>query len=248
MYIPAGAYLLSNTVQVTSLLPLTVRGEGWVSNLLWAADADLLAWNTSQPLAHMFFADFAVSSISAAKSRTSTALRFTAGVTQSVFESLLFFGQGTIPGTGQATTLTGTNMNLGAVTDTVTVRDCVHWFTGGTGVVIGRGSEVRVLGGRIIGPANRYDGTIGVHVTGNNGGVHIVETDVIGLQTGVLLDDSNGAGSNREIFITHATMDSDGIGLYVDGRVRLNLARLLPLAWPRQECVAAARFSCFSPA
>ena len=80
---------------------------------------------------------------------------------------------------------------------------------------IGRGSEVRILGGRIIGPANKSDGSVGVHATGGNGGVHVAETDVIGLGTGVLLDASGGAGSNREVFITHATMDSDGIGLHV---------------------------------
>lgn len=115
------------------------------------------------------------------------------------------------------------------------MRDVVHWFVGGTGVKvgrgsvrergstwtdllesqIGRGSEVRILGGRIIGPANRSDGSIGVHATGGNGGVHVAEVDVIGLGTGVLLDASGGAGSNREVFITHATMDSDGVGLRV---------------------------------
>lgn len=54
-----------------------------------------------------------------------------------------------------------------------------------------------------------------MHATGGNGGVHVAETDVIGLGTGVLLDASGGAGSNREVFITHATMDSDGIGLRI---------------------------------
>jgi hypothetical protein len=39
-------------------------------------------------------------------------------------------------------------------------------------------------------------------VTGNNGGVHVVDTDVIGLQEGIRLDNSNGKGSNREVFIS----------------------------------------------
>lgn len=32
-----------------------------------------------------------------------------------------------------------------------------------------------------------------------NGGVHIDSTDIINLQTAVLLDSSNGAGSNRYV-------------------------------------------------
>jgi hypothetical protein len=103
-------------------------------------------------------------------------LQFVQGVVRSTFATLLFYGSGDIPGTNIPTYLTGTNMNLGPLTDSVSVRDCLHWFLGGTGVVIGRGSEVRILGGRIIGPGIRTDASIGVHVTGNNGGVHVVET------------------------------------------------------------------------
>jgi hypothetical protein len=43
----------------------------------------------------------------------------------------------------------------------------------------------------------RRDGSIGIHVTGNNGGVHVDSTDVIALGTGMMLDSSNGHGSNR---------------------------------------------------
>jgi hypothetical protein len=57
-----------------------------------------------------------------------------------------------------------------------------------------------------------------------------VLADVIALATGILLDSSNGQGSNREIFITHATMDSDGIGLYALV-VLTFLLRLLEVYW-----------------
>ena len=40
-------------------------------------------------------------------------------------------------------------------------------------------------------------------------------TDLIGGNIGMLIDNSNGAGSNREIFLTHATMDSNWRGLAV---------------------------------
>jgi hypothetical protein len=51
-------------------------------------------------------------------------------------------------------------------------------------------------GGRIIG-ACKYCNSTGIHVTGNNGGVHILMTDVISLHEGIVLDSSNGLGSNR---------------------------------------------------
>lgn len=76
--------------------------------------------------------------------------------------------------------------------DTNTIRDCLFWKITGTGIEIPYGAEVRIKGGRIWGVGNRHDNSIGIHVTGNNGGVHIDTTDVNGLQTGLLLDNSSG--------------------------------------------------------
>ena len=101
------------------------------------------------------------------------------------------------------------------VADTNNVRDVLLWEIKGTGIQIGHGSEVRILGGRIVGLGVRFDQSIGVHITGNNGGVHIEGTDIIGLATGVLIANSSGVGSNREIFINHATIDSNGQGLII---------------------------------
>ncbi|CAF3872688.1 unnamed protein product [Rotaria sp. Silwood1] len=101
------------------------------------------------------------------------------------------------------------------VADTNIIRDVVMWEIRGTGTEVGYGSEVRVLGGRVIGANVRFDENIGIHYRGNNGGVHVENTDVIGLGIGMLIDNSNGAGSNREIFISQATFDSDGQGLVI---------------------------------
>eukprot|EP00911_Craspedida_sp_UC1_P000056 UC1_evm1s46 len=111
----------------------------------------------------------------------------------------------------------GSGFDLGNVTDTVAVRNCLLWFGSGTGIRIGHGSEVRVEGGRFIGTKTQGGplDSIGVHVTGNNGGVHIVSTDIISWGTGMQLDASNGQGSNREIFVSHGTLDSNGRGLSV---------------------------------
>lgn len=223
IFLATGAYLVQGTVWVNSSLPLQVRGEGWSSNLLWAGAGDLMVWappGGDQP-AHLVLQDFAVSCVGSPKVNvtgagdSATALRFSTGIVRSVLSTLLFYGAGNVPGTGQQTVLCGNNLDLGPTTDTVTMRDVLHWFVGSTGVYIGKGSEVRISGGRIIGQLERSDGSVGVHISGNNGGVHITDTDIIGLDVGVWINDAVGAGSNREIFITHATMDSNGIGLHI---------------------------------
>ena len=232
VFIPAGTWRVAGGVRVAPArtVPLSLRGEGWNSALLWEQDADLLTFAPADgsPLAHALFADFAVFCAgAAAKSAASTALKFPAGIVRSTLTTLLFYGQGPLPNASLGSAVAcGTNLDLGgaAVTDTVTVRDALHWFFRGTGVVIGRGSEVRLLGGRLVGMGTRGDGSVGVHVTGNNGGVHVSETDVIGLGTGVLLDNASGAGSNRETFITHATMDSDTVGLLVNDSSYVSVA------------------------
>ena len=43
---------------------------------------------------------------------------------------------------------------------------------------------------------------IGIHLTGNIGGVHVISSDVIGLHEGIRIENSSGAGSNREVFIS----------------------------------------------
>ena len=232
VFIPAGVWRIRSTVTVAppATVPLSLRGEGWGSALLWEADADLLVFAplNGDQVAHALFTDFAVlCGGEGDKSAASTALKFSSGIVRSTLSTLLFYGAGPLPNASLGDAhARGTNLDLGgaSITDTVTVRDALHWFFRGTGVVIGRGSEVRVLGGRIVGEGNRVDGSIGVHVTGNNGGVHVSETDVIGLGTGILLDNASGAGSNRETFITHATMDSDGVGLLVNDSSYVSVA------------------------
>lgn len=232
VFIPAGVWRVAGAVRVApqSTVPLSLRGEGWASALLWERDADLLTFAPADgsQLAHALFADFAVlCGGGAPKSAASAALRFPSGVVRSTLSTLLFYGSGPLPNASLGSAVAcGTNIDLGgaSITDTVTVRDTLHWFFRGTGVVIGRGSEVRILGGRLVGMGTRGDGSVGVHVTGNNGGVHVSETDVIGLGTGVLLDNASGAGSNRETFITHATMDSDNVGLLVNDSSYVSVA------------------------
>lgn len=118
LFIPAGYYVLSETLVITSALPLTIKGEGFVSNLLWTNDTDLFLWNTSEPTVGVLVKDLAISSVGEKKSQISTALHFTAGAVKSVFSTLFFYGAGSPIGEWQLT-LCGTDIDLGIVSDTV---------------------------------------------------------------------------------------------------------------------------------
>ena len=156
----------------------------------------------------MTFRDFTVTSVLVKKLFSRYAI-YADGLVKSLIEHLYFNSNDSIQSPFPSA------IAMAGVADTNTVRDVLMWEIHGTGIKIGHGSEVRVLGGRIIGPGNRSDTSIGVHCTGNNGGVHIENTDIIALGTGVLIENSSGAGSNREIFISHATIDSNGQGLVI---------------------------------
>ncbi len=193
--IDEGAYLILDTIRV--LGPIDIRGSGERAVFLWAVARDLFFWGNSVDM--VVIGDFTVASVRAAKSNLTAAFRFSSGITKSTLQNILFIGQGPVLAAGVMvdTVLLGTCLHLGPVTDTVEIRGCLVWFTAGTGIAIGRGSEVRVEGGRIIGPDVRNDSSIGIHVRGNNGGVHVVATDVIALHIGMLLEDDLGVGSNR---------------------------------------------------
>lgn len=70
-----------------------------------------------------------------------------------------------------AMTCVGSGIIIKGVTDTIEITGVQMWEVTGTGIEIGWGSEVRIIGGRIIGQGTRHDGSIGIHVTGNNGGL-----------------------------------------------------------------------------
>lgn len=217
LYFPTGKYVVSSTIAIdaSQLGPTTIEGDGFGSMLLHGFDADLFSFQSGKgQVAWLTMRSLAIVSTIGAKSPATTAVAFTGGVVKSLFSGLLVMGSGGIPGDTRQTFSAGTAFDLGNVTDTVGVRDCVVWDHLGTAVRIGRGSEVRIEGGRMIG-LNKPPQSIGVHVTGNNGGVHVISTDLIGNNIGMRLDSSNGAGSNREIFLNHATIDSNWRGLSV---------------------------------
>jgi hypothetical protein len=119
LFVPSGNYVITSTLTSSSELPFTIRGDGFVSNILWTENSDLFLWNTSNPVSGILIDSITVSSVGNPKSPSSTAFHFTAGVVKSLFSGLLFYGAGAPPIGSWQPTLSGTNLDLGGVTDTV---------------------------------------------------------------------------------------------------------------------------------
>lgn len=205
IYFPSGNYLITDTLVFDSQRTIEVLGNGRSSNVLWAFDGNLFQWPTGISCREVSFSFLKITSTAVAKSPGSAAISCKGGVERSLFDGLLLMSEGKFK--------LGTGIEFVGVSDSTTIRDCQFWQVKGAGIRVGHGSEIEIHGGRIIGEETRNDGSIGVHLTGNNGGVHIVSTDIIGLQDGVRIENVSGQGSNREVFITHATLDSCWRGL-----------------------------------
>lgn len=211
LYVPAGAYRITSALIVPTSGAFTLQGDGWVSQIIWDTSSNLFQWPSSNPASNMLIQDImvVVPSSWASSSTPLFAFSFPAGLTQSLIRHIKIYN----PNKGGGVS----GIDMGLVSDTNEVVSCVLWLLTGVGIRIGKGSEIRISGGRVIslGPLASPAGSIGIHVTGNNGGVHVVSTDVIGWNRGIVLDSSNGQGSNREIFINQATIDSNSRGLAV---------------------------------
>ena len=211
LYVPAGAYRITSALIVPTSGAFTLQGDGWVSQIIWDTSSNLFQWPSSNPASNMLIQDImvVVPSSWASSSTPLFAFSFPAGLTQSLIRHIKIYN----PNKGGGVS----GIDMGLVSDTNEVVSCVLWLLTGVGIRIGKGSEIRISGGRVIslGPLASPAGSIGIHVTGNNGGVHVVSTDVIGWNSGIVLDSSNGQGSNREIFINQATIDSNSRGLAV---------------------------------
>jgi len=217
IYFPAGQYRITRSLIFTSADKFDITGDGKSSVLLHENDEPLLLWKENAPCRESSVRDLAFTSIKSDKSHDTPVIYCLGGVERSFFQNLFFNNSGARMGSG---------IFVEKVMDTTTLDHCLMWGVGGTGVRVARGSEVRIFGGRIIG-SNPYPsaptGTIGVHLTGGNGGVHIVTTDLIGLHTGLRIGDP-GAASNREVFITHSSLDSNVHGIHQVDHTYLSIA------------------------
>lgn len=217
VYFPAGRYRVTKSLTFSSADRFDVTGAGRSSALLHENNEPLLLWKEDASCRESSVRDLAFFSTVNDKSPDVPVISCRGGAERSFFGNLLFSGSGAKMGSG---------IFVEKVMDTTTVDQCVMWGIGGTGLRVARGSEVRVFGGRITG-SNPYVGTgqatIAIHLTGGNGGVHVVTTDLIGVHTGLRIGDP-GAPSNREVMITHATLDSSVHGIHLVDNSYLSVA------------------------
>ena len=135
LYFPPGDYLVEQTLKLVASSPnppIVIRGDGKSTRLLWSADSDLLQW--TGPCDLVTIASITVVS-TGKKSPTSTAFRFMGpSVTRSLFDALFF--EGADPAG------IGSGLDLSPLTDSVTIRESQLWGISGTGIKIGKGSQV----------------------------------------------------------------------------------------------------------
>ncbi|CAF1194458.1 unnamed protein product [Adineta ricciae] len=212
LYIPSGTFVIRSSLMFQTNVPFTISGDGMNSILLWQFDDHLIhilpSKEMNNEISEITIRDFLITSSLIGKSLNKFGI-YGENLVKSHIEHLIFNSN------DSKTSPISSGICFSGVADTNTVRDVIMWDIRGTGIEIGYGSEIRILGGRIIGANTRFDQSIGIHCTGNNGGVHIDSTDIIGLAQGVLIENVNGHGSNREIFINQATIDSNGEGLII---------------------------------
>ncbi len=218
VYIPSGQYRITKALVFASADRFDITGGGRSSVLLHENNEPLLFWNESASCRESSVRDLTFASVKNQKSPDVAVIDCRGGAERSFFGNLLFKSSGAVMGSG---------ISVEKVMDTTAIDHCVFWCIGGTGIRVAKGSEVRMLGGRVVG-SDRYVGpgrtpTIAVHLTGGNGGVHIITSDLIGVHTGVLIGDP-GSPSNREVFITHATLDSSIHGVHVRDHSYVSIA------------------------
>ncbi|CAF1365180.1 unnamed protein product [Rotaria sp. Silwood1] len=192
-YIPTGTFIVRSSLIFKTNYRFTITGDGL---------------KDGSELSQLTIRDFAITSSAILKPLDKFAI-YAQDLVQSQIEHII------INSNDSKSSPVSSGIAMVGVADTNTIRDVIMWKIKGTGIQIGYGSEIRILGGRIVGAGVRFDQSIGIHCTGNNGGVHVDNTDIIGLGIGMLIDNSSGVGSNREIFISHATIDSNGRGLII---------------------------------
>lgn len=202
IHFPAGSYRLARGLRFSSQARVDVTGDGWSTNLLHEADEPLLLWPKGVSCREVSVRHLRVQSSGRDKSPETPVIACLGGVERSLFSHLLL-AEGARMGSG---------IVAEEVADTTTMENCVMWRLGGVGLRVARGSEVRVIGGRILGDGSLRAGNVGIHLTGDNGGVHVLTTDLIGLHTSMQIGE-RGHTSNREVFLTHTTFDSSVHGL-----------------------------------
>ena len=211
VYFPSGVYGIYSTIVIDTSngAVIEIVGNGRSSQLRQYFDGNLFTWNGScrrQTIRDLKISPFVPQTLT---TLSSYVFFCQFGAEKSIFENILIENEaGFNPVNG---------IFMANPADSTTILNCFFLNMTGVGIRIDEGSEVRVIGGRIGGATGGTHvndiNNRGIFVTGNNGGVHITDTDLINLYQGLRIENATGAGNNREIFVTHATFDSCYQGL-----------------------------------
>ena len=206
LYIPNGVYSVTSTLNMHSGVRQIV-GDGPGSVIKNSSSSHLFYWPASAPIAGFNARNFSVSIGSGLRGLGAAIFCSVGQVVNATFENLIL-------------TSDASGVRLTAACNNISFQNCVISFTAGVGLEVGSGSEVRVFGGRVVG--NRTTNSIGVHLTGGMGGFHLIGTDVSTCYYGLLIENITGV-QNREIFLTHATLDSCWRGLAIRDNVYVSI-------------------------
>lgn len=224
IYFPAGKYVLSEPIILSTKLPIDFVGDGQSSILLWAHEGNAIWWK-GVAAERSSIRDLRI--VSVGPKAQSAAVCCDSGATDCSFINLWIDGAGDEPSVvpigmifGDGKPVTDQNANA---TLNVAITNCFFTHISHVGLSLGPGGEVRVLGGRFIsaGSDGYHVGSIGILLCGWMGGFHLTDTDISLFEVGMQLGAASpgqvpGVQQNREIFITQATPDScrTGIAIY----------------------------------
>jgi hypothetical protein len=216
VYLPTGTYYLAYGLLVSSS-NVGIRGAG-VGSLLKAGHQGHIL-NITNELSHLLFEDFAVDAVSQMPSGTSAIMVFN-GIRESRFANLHLS-----PYVAGATTRLWNAIYLSAY-DRVTIEN-VQIFCSGAGITAtnnatgwsGDAADLFITGGCDL-RGHYTAGSVGLHLGGGNGGVHVIGANFAGFETGIQFSNSLAWKDNRETFLTNCVVDSSGNnGIQISGDI-----------------------------
>ena len=210
VYFPPGTYLITKSLLKKDPEPVTIRGEGVSSRLMWGFDGDLFVWPAGctytfiHDLDILAMVDMSPASVAFNVTKGASGLSF-ARIKIDVDDPARKFGSGirvAVEGVPQGPSLGGE----------IRFDDLFFWRFSGTGIELRDVTDVRIRGCRF--PAiDKPFGSIGIHLAGNTGGVWVENCDLSALDTCILVEQTGDRNWNRELFITGSACDVSNHGL-----------------------------------
>lgn len=201
-----GGILVDNTITIPQT-EFTLIGRGAGTKLIHSFDAPLFAGVSTAIASYHRFGNFRIIS-KGAKNGTAYCFSYPKGIVRSCWRDIEISPQ--LDADGKSTG----NEPFGLISspidqtwDTLVFDNVVLNLIVGIGYNVPKGSGLWYVGGRVVGLNELTSGATGILLNGGMGGVWVIGTDLIKLDTGLWTTSNNGS-SNREIFLTQGCADS----------------------------------------